>query len=240
MIALAPDEYRELVETIARELQPMPAGELAAALEPTLLAADATAAQVDQLCRDAAAWGVPAVCVNPYRVAQAANALRGTAVAVAAVVGFPLGAALPTSKRDEAACCLALGADELDLMINLGALKSGADAIVEDEIAAVAELAHGAGARLKVILELPKLDPEEIARAGAAALAAGADYLKTSTGFGTRAATAADVRTLLGVAQNRARIKAAGGIRTRAHAEALLAAGASRIGTSTPAEVLGS
>jgi len=239
VIELAPHDYRELVDAIARELRPGTPAELAAALEPTLLAAEATAAQVDRLCAEAAGWGVPAVCVSPCWVARAASALRGTSVAVATVVGFPLGAALGTSKRDEAAACLAVGADELDWMINLGALRSGLDAWVADEIGAGVELAHAAGARLKVILEVPKLGPEEIARAGAAAIEAGADFLKTSTGHGTRAATVADVAMLRGLAQGRAGVKAAGGIRTRAQAEALLGAGASRIGTSTPAAVLG-
>ncbi|MGH9393761.1 MAG: deoxyribose-phosphate aldolase [Terriglobales bacterium] len=244
MLELAPNDYRELVEAVARQLAPAPSGAgadraLAAALEATLLAADATAAGIDQLCLDAARSGLAAVCVQPSWVARAVAQLRATPVAVATVIGFPLGANLGSSKRDEAAACLALGADELDLVINLGALKSGNEAAVRGEVVAVAALAQAAGSRLKVIVEMGLMDRGEVARVAAIALEAGADFLKTGTGFGPRPASAADVALLRELAAGRARIKAAGGIRTRGQALALLAAGADRIGSSTAAAIVG-
>jgi deoxyribose-phosphate aldolase len=153
-------------------------------------------------------------------------------VLVAAAVGFPLGASGAAVKQFEAAECLKLGADELDVVIDLGALKSGTGAAVEAELASLVQLAHGAGAKLKAILELPRLTAEEKARAAGCALAAGADFLKTSTGLSGAEATPADVALLHQLAAGRAAVKASGGIRTRAQAEALVAAGATRLGTS--------
>jgi deoxyribose-phosphate aldolase len=254
MIELAPNEYAALVDSIlnsitppkaeavpvaAVEIAPSPtASNLAATLESTLLTADATREQITRLCDDAENWRLAAVCVNPCWVALAASRLRSTNVQVVTVVGFPLGASLSVSKRHEAAECLKLGADELDMVINVGALKSGADDQVGADIRGVVELAHEAGARVKVILEMAYLTRDEQQRACGIALAAGADYIKTSTGFGASGATVEDVAFLRSVIAAKARIKAAGGIRTRAQAEALLAAGADRIGTSSARAIL--
>lgn len=237
MVDLAPEAYEALVSDILAAMRPKPAavpaaGNLAAAIEATLLDPDVTAGQVDRLCDDAAAWGAAAVCVPPVWLAHAAARLRPTPVRVAAVVGFPLGANGAAVKQFEAAECLKLGADELDVVMDLGALKSGADATVEAELSTIVNLAHAAGARVKAILELGLLTGEEKARAARLALAAGADFLKTSTGFSTPETTPADVALLHQLAAGRADIKASGGIRTRAQAEALVAAGATRLGTS--------
>lgn len=237
MIELPADDYRALVSDIARAVAasapaPAPSGSLAGMIDATLLRPDATAADIDQLCDDAARHGFAAVCVNPVWVARAAARLRPTPVRVAAVVGFPLGANGAAVKQFEAAECLKLGADELDVVMDLGALKSGADATVEAELSTIVNLAHAAGARVKAILELGLLTGEEKARAARLALAAGADFLKTSTGFSTPESTPADVALLHQLAAGRAGIKASGGIRTRAQAEALVAAGATRLGTS--------
>ncbi|MGH9477490.1 MAG: deoxyribose-phosphate aldolase [Terriglobales bacterium] len=243
MIELARHDYDALVEQIlqAARSRPEPAvavGGLAGAIESTLLAPGATAVEVERLCEEAAALGVAAVCVAPVWTALAVARLRPTPVLVSTVVGFPLGASLGTVKAFEAAECLKLGADELDVVINLGALKSGHHAQVEDELYAITALAHAAAARIKVILEMDLLSPGELEQAVAAALAAGVDFLKNGTGFGPGGATVEGIARLRVLAAGRARLKAAGGIRTAAQARALLAAGADRIGTSAAAAVL--
>ncbi|MGH9466826.1 MAG: deoxyribose-phosphate aldolase, partial [Terriglobales bacterium] len=184
------------------------------------------------------AWGIAAVCVAPCRVAQAVERLRATPVLVASAVGFPLGASTASAKRFEAAECVKLGADELDVVMNLGALKSGDGEAVRLDLAGIVEAAHAAGARVKAILELPLLTAAEQEEAAQLALAAGVDFLKTSTGQ-AGPATVEQVELLRRLAGGRARIKAAGGIRTAAQARALIAAGADRLGTSTPKTVLG-
>lgn len=244
MVDLAPEAYEALVSDILAAVRPKPAavaasGSLAAAIESTLLAPDAAADQIDHLCDDAAAWGVAAVCVPPVWLAHAAARLRSTPVLVATVVGFPLGNSLGSVKLYEAAECLKLGADELDVVINFAALKSSQDARVQSELAAITALAHAAGARVKAILEIGLLSPAELDRAAATALAAGVDFLKNGTGFGGYGgATPEAIARLHELAAGRARIKAAGGIRTSAQARALIAAGADRLGTSTPAALL--
>ncbi len=244
MVELAPEAYEALVNDIVAAVRPKSdaapsSGSLAAAVESTLLAPGATAEQIDRLCDDAAAWGVAAVCVPSVWLAHAAARLRPTPVLVATVVGFPLGNSLGSVKLFEAAECLKLGADELDVVINFAALKSGQDALVQSELAAVTALAHAAGARVKAILEMGLLSPAELGRAAAAALAAGVDFLKNGTGFGGHGdATPETIARLHELAAGRARIKAAGGIRTPAQARALLTAGADRLGTSTGAALL--
>ncbi|HXE31531.1 MAG TPA: deoxyribose-phosphate aldolase [Terriglobales bacterium] len=239
---LEAQQYRSLVdamvERIAARMAPAGAaaaparGSVAAAIEHTLLDPAATEAEVERWCREAVEHAFAAVCVNPAWVAAAAARLRGTPVAVVAAIGFPLGAGLSSVLRCEAAECLKLGADELDMVINLGALKSGRDAQVEGEIRGVTALAHGAGGRVKVILECGRLNAGEKVHACRLALAAGADFVKTSTGFGASGATVEDVALLRATVGDRAGVKAAGGIRTWAEAAALLQAGASRLGTS--------
>ncbi|HET9785341.1 MAG TPA: deoxyribose-phosphate aldolase [Terriglobales bacterium] len=244
MPELARADYDRLVDDIVAALAPAAAAPapiaLAAHLEATLLRPDATAAEIERLCSDAVSWGVAGVCVNPQWIGLAAASLRGTPVLAIAAVGFPLGAEGAALKLAAAAECLKLGADELDVVMNLGALRAGQPIAAQAELAAIVALAHAAGARVKAIVELPLLGPELGQSAALAALAAGADFLKTATGFSSpRPATPEDVATLRALAAGRARIKAAGGIRTNAQALALLAAGADRLGASSVADLLG-
>lgn len=246
MLELPAQDYNALVDAIVARLAPAPAtapegasAPLAATLESTLLAPAATPAEVDQLCAEAIRLGVAAVCVNPVHLARAVAALRSSPVRAAAAINFPLGAGLAATVMREAEDCLKLGADDLDLVAPTAALKSGDDAGFLAVVSPVAAQAHACGAQVKAILEMALLTRDEIARGCELALAAGADYLKTGTGFGPRGVTVEDVVLLRETLRGRARIKAAGGIRTRAQAEALLAAGASRLGTSSAAALLG-
>ena len=215
--------------------------ELAAVLDHTLLKADATRKDVIQLCQEAAEHRFACAMVNPAWVATAVETLAGTSVHVGVVIGFPLGAALAASKRDETARVLELGAHDIDMVLNVGLLKSGTPAdyqSIRQEIRSVVELAHDAGAIVKVILETCLLTFEEKLRAADLALAAGADFLKTSTGFSTGGATADDITLLREQAGTRAGVKASGGIRSLADAAAMLHAGASRIGASASVRIL--
>jgi deoxyribose-phosphate aldolase len=214
---------------------------LAAVLDHTLLKPEATRAQVIQLCHEAAMHRFACAMVNPFWVATAVETLAGTGVPVGVVVGFPLGATLSASKRDETARVVKQGAHDVDMVINLGLLKSGTKEdfeMVRQDIRGVVELAHGAGAIVKVILETCLLTFEEKLRASEIALAAGADFIKTSTGFSTGGATTDDIALMRGVAGTRAGVKASGGIRTLADASAMLHAGASRIGASASVRIL--
>jgi deoxyribose-phosphate aldolase len=179
--------------------------------------------------------------VNPAWVSSAVETLAGTGVPVGVVIGFPLGASLSASKRDEAARVLKLGAHDVDMVLNIGLLKSGAkedyDAVKQD-IRGVVEIAHGAGGIVKVILETCLLTFEEKLRASELALSAGADFLKTSTGFSSGGATVDDIALMRGVAGTRAGVKASGGIRSLADASAMLHAGATRIGASASVKIL--
>ena len=211
---------------------------LAAVIDHTLLKAEATREQVLKLCAEAAEYRFACAMVNPAWVATAKAALAGTGIPVGVVIGFPLGANLTTTKREESAEVLRLGARELDMVLNVGLLKSGENALVENDIRGVPEVAHDAGALLKVILETSLLTIEEKLRASELACSAGADFLKTSTGFSTGGATAADVALLRGVAGTRCGVKASGGIRTLADARAMLEAGANRIGASASVTIV--
>ena len=205
---------------------------LASVIDHTLLKPEATRQQVLKLCAEAAEYRFACAMVNPAWVTTAHAALAGTGVPVGAVVGFPLGTSLCTTKRDEAAALVRLGARELDMVLNIGLLKSGENALVQKDMRGVVEIAHEAGAILKVILETSLLSLEEKLRASELACAAGVDFLKTSTGFSTGGATAADVALLRGVAGGRCGVKASGGIRTLEDAQSMLEAGANRIGAS--------
>lgn len=205
---------------------------LASVIDHTLLKPEATRQQVLKLCAEAAEYRFACAMVNPAWVTTAHAALAGTGVSVGAVVGFPLGTSLCTTKRDEAAALVRLGVRELDMVLNIGLLKSGENALVQKDIRGVVEIAHEAGAILKVILETSLLRLEEKLRASELACAAGVDFLKTSTGFSTGGATAADVALLRGVAGGRCGVKASGGIRTLEDARSMLEAGANRIGAS--------
>jgi len=206
---------------------------LADTLDHTLLQPDATAADVLRMCQEAVHYRFACVCVNPCWIALAHSALSGTGIAVGSVVGFPLGASLTHCKREEGESALRLGAQELDVVIQIGALKSGDNATVKNDVCTMVELAHDAGARIKAILETCLLTLEEKLRASEICVAAGVDFLKTSTGFSSGGATVADVSLLRGVAGGRCGVKAAGGIRTLDAARDMLEAGASRIGTSS-------
>ena len=179
--------------------------------------------------------------INPTWVSLAASALQGTGIPVGVVIGFPLGATLSASKRDETARVLKHGAHDIDMVLNIGLLKSAQSSdyeLVRQDIRGVVELAHGAGAIVKVILETCLLTFEEKLRASEIALSAGANFLKTSTGFSTGGATADDISLLRGVAGDRAGVKASGGIRSLADATTMLRAGASRIGASASVKIV--
>jgi deoxyribose-phosphate aldolase len=211
---------------------------LAAVLDHTLLKPEATRDQVLKLAREAAEYKFACAMVNPAWVATVYAALAGSGVPVGVVVGFPLGANLTTTKREEAAAMVRLGARELDMVINVGLLKSGENALLEKDIHGVVEIGHDAGAIVKVILETCLLSTEEKLRASEIACSAGADFLKTSTGFSTHGATAPDVALLRGVAGSRCGVKASGGIRTLDDARTMLEAGASRIGASSSVSIV--
>lgn len=208
---------------------------LAAAIDHTLLKPAATAAEIRQLCAEAAEHRFATVCVNGGWVAEAAGLLSGTGVGVAAVVGFPLGAMATAVKAAEAAQAVADGAGEIDMVLQIGRLKAGDDDFVRRDIEAVVAAARRGDRRAltKVIIETCFLTDEEKVRACRIAVAAGADFVKTSTGFGSAGATLEDVRLMRAAVPAHVGVKAAGGIRTAAVARAMLEAGATRIGTSS-------
>jgi len=214
---------------------------LAAVLDHTLLKPEATRAQVIRLCHEAAEHRFACAMVNPVWVSVAIETLAGTGVPVGVVVGFPLGASLAGSKADETKRLIKLGAHDIDMVLNIGLLKSGSkddyDAVRQD-IRGVVEIAHSGGGIVKVILETCLLNFEEKLRASEIALAAGADFIKTSTGFSTGGATVDDISLMRGVAGQRAGVKASGGIRSLSDASAMLHAGASRIGASASVKIL--
>ncbi|GAC1427474.1 MAG: deoxyribose-phosphate aldolase [Acidobacteriaceae bacterium] len=217
------------------------ASALASVLDHTLLKPEATRAQVIHLCHEAAQHRFACAMVNPTWVATAAETLAGTGVPVGVVIGFPLGATLSASKRDEAVRVLKLGAHDVDMVLNIGLLKSGTKEdyeAVRQDIRGVVEIAHNHGGIVKVILETCLLTFEEKLRASELALSAGADFIKTSTGFSSGGATVDDIALLRSVAGTRAGVKASGGIRTLADASAMLHAGATRIGASASVKIL--
>lgn len=207
-------------------------------LDHTLVRPEATRNNVLTLCAEAVQFGFYCVLVNPSYLTLAAAQLRGRAVRVGTVVGFPLGANLTVTKLAEAEVALHNGATELEMVINIGALKSGDRVLVRSEIHSLAELAHRSNALLKVILENALLTQEEKILACALAVDAGADFVKTSTGFASSGATAADVALMRGVVGHSLGVKAAGGIRTAAQLISMVDAGANRIGTSASVRIV--
>lgn len=205
---------------------------LAATIDHTALKPETTRDQIIRLCEEAAFFNFAAVCVSPWWITLAASQLSGTLVKVATVIGFPHGVNHTTVKRFEAEEAVRLGAHELDMVINVGALKSGDRQAVQNDIAAVTEVGHAGGAIVKVILETPLLSLEEKILSCELSLAAKADFVKTATGF-AGAATVEDVSLMRGVVGDRAGVKASGGVRTAAAALAMIEAGANRIGTSS-------
>jgi deoxyribose-phosphate aldolase len=212
--------------------------EIAALIDHTLLKPDATRDEIRKLCDEAVKFGFASVCVNPWNVAQAAELVRGSRVKVCTVVGFPLGATLPQVKIFEAEQAIKLGAQEVDMVQNVGALKSGLDDQVEQDIRGVAEAAHRAGAICKVILETALLTNDEKVRASKAAKNAGADFVKTSTGFSTSGATAEDVALMRGAVGSQLGVKASGGIRSLEDVKKMVSAGATRIGASASVRIV--
>jgi deoxyribose-phosphate aldolase len=214
--------------------------DLARTIDHTLLRPEATAAQVRRLALEAAEHGFASVCIPPVHVPLAAEVLAGSAVRVGTVVAFPLGYVHPAVRIEESRRAVAEGARELDTVMNLSWLKGGEEGRTLDDLArwVAAMRREASGLTLKVILETGLLTQEEKLRAAEIAVHAGADFVKTSTGFGPGGATVEDVALLARAVAGRARVKASGGIRDVAAARALLAAGASRLGTSAGVAIL--
>jgi deoxyribose-phosphate aldolase len=244
----------ELIEQIARRIgalpelpvgmplarpAPGPAAPLASLIDHTLLRPEATPAQVTVLCEEAARYGFASVCVNPAFVQLCARLLAGTPVAVCTVIGFPLGATSSAAKRAEAAQALADGARELDMVLAIGYLKAGELRVVAEDIAGIVTIAHAAGALVKVIIETALLTEEEKVAACLLAARAGADFVKTSTGFLGGGATVADIALMRRTVGPALGVKASGGVRSLNDAQALIAAGADRIGASAGVAIVG-
>lgn len=210
--------------------------DLARHIDHTLLRADATAADIRQLCAEAREHHFWSVCVNASRVVLAASLLEETDIKVAAVVGFPLGATDADAKRFETELVIDLGAQEVDVVLNLGRLRDGEDRYVLRELRDVVEAAGGVP--VKVILETCLLTQDEKLRACSLAVEAGARFVKTSTGFSTAGATEADVRLMREAVGPKVGVKASGGIRDTATALAMIAAGANRLGTSAGVSIV--
>lgn len=204
--------------------------DLAKYIDHTILKPEATSLDVERLCSEAAEHKFAAVCINPCYVELATRLLVGTGVKVATVIGFPLGANLSKVKAFEAQQAVLQGADEIDMVINIGAAKQGEWDIVLDDIRQVVEGAKGH--TVKVIVETALLSEDEKRKVCNLVLTSGACYIKTSTGFSTGGATVADIELFKAIVGDIIGIKAAGGVRSRADAEAMIAAGASRLGTS--------
>ena len=212
--------------------------QLALMIDHTLLKPEATVAQIEQLCDEARRYGFASVCINPSYVRLCAQRLKGSSVKVCTVVGFPLGATPPEVKAYETQQALNDGATEIDMVINIGALKDKHYDLVMRDIAAVVRTAHAGNALVKVIIEAALLTDDEKTTACQLAQSAGADFVKTSTGFGPGGATVEDVALMRRVVGPRMGIKAAGGIRTLADAQKMMAAGATRIGASASAKIM--
>lgn len=211
---------------------------LAQIIDHTLLEPEATREQVEGLCDETIRYRFACAMVNPIWVPVAVEILSGTGIPVGVVIGFPFGASLVSTLRQEAAALARLGARELDMVIPIGQLKSGNHHAVQHTVRAVANVAHHHGAILKVILETALLTVEEKLRGAELAIQAGADFIKTSTGFGCGGATKADVALMRGIAGGRCGVKASGGIRALADVKMMLEAGANRIGTASSVNIV--
>jgi deoxyribose-phosphate aldolase len=212
--------------------------DLAKYIDHTLLKPEATASDIDRLCAEAREYRFASVCVNPTWVKRAATQLHDSGVVTCSVIGFPLGATPPEIKAMEARRALRDGAREVDMVINIGALKSGDVALVQEDIGKVVDAAHEVGALCKVILETALLGDEEKVIASSLAKAAKADFVKTSTGFGPGGATVYDVALMRETVGPEMGIKASGGVRTLEDVEDMLAAGATRIGASAGVQIV--
>jgi len=212
--------------------------EIARLIDHTLLKPEATRGDVTKLCEEARRFCFASVCINPWNVALAAELLRGSTVKVCTVVGFPLGATLPAVKVREAEEVIKLGAQEVDMVINVGALKSHQDELVEADVRGVVEASHRGGAICKVILETALLSADEKVRGSLICKNAGADFVKTSTGFSSGGATAEDVALMRAAVGRDLGVKAAGGVRTLDDVKKMVQAGATRIGASASVRIM--
>lgn len=213
---------------------------LAKYIDHTLLKPEATMTQVDQIIAEAKTYQFASVCLNPYWVKRASEALQDSDVKVVTVIGFPLGATTTATKVFEAQDAIENGADELDMVINVGELKAGHDEQVLSDIQAVVKAGHAAQKHVKVIIETCLLSDVEKRRACELSEKAGADFVKTSTGFSTGGATVADVTLMRSVVGDRLGVKASGGIHSKEDAEAMIAAGANRLGASAGVKIMNS
>jgi deoxyribose-phosphate aldolase len=220
------------------DVNELSAAEIAKFIDHTVLKPEAAPADIDQMCKEAKEYQFAAVCVNPSYVSRAAGQLAGTNVQVASVAGFPLGATLTQVKVYEAEQALLDGATEIDMVINIGALKAGDSDLVRDDISAVAYTVHRRDAICKVIIEAALLSDEEKALACNLAKEANADYVKTSTGFGPGGATTEDVALMRQTVGPALGVKAAGGVRNLEQAKAMIRAGATRIGASAGVKIV--
>ncbi|MFZ0414094.1 MAG: deoxyribose-phosphate aldolase [Candidatus Acidiferrales bacterium] len=211
---------------------------IAKLIDHTLLKPEAAREQIRKLCEEAVQFGFASVCINPWYVPLAAELVRGSGVNVCTVAGFPLGATFTSAKAFEAGEAITQGAREIDMVVNIGALKSGDVAAVESDIRTVVEVCHHGGAICKVILENALLTNEEKAVACRAAKNVGADFVKTSTGFGPAGATVDDVALMRAAVGPKMGIKAAGGIRTLEDLKKMVTAGATRIGSSSGVQII--
>jgi deoxyribose-phosphate aldolase len=211
---------------------------IAGLIDHTLLKPEATEADIRKVCEEARKYRFASVCVNPYWVPLVAKLLAGTDVKVCTVVGFPLGATLTEAKRAETEAAVRCGATEIDMVLNVGALRSGDAERVKQDIAAVVEVSHAGGATVKVILETALLDDNQKAMACTLAKMAGADFVKTSTGFGPHGATAHDVALMRMIVGPEMGVKASGGIRTLEDLQKMAEAGATRIGASASVKIV--
>jgi deoxyribose-phosphate aldolase len=237
-----PDRVRGVIDAGASRLG-LYAGEkvpsdVAALIDHTLLKADASRQEIEKLCGEAREFGFATVCVNPTWVSLCARLLRGASTGVCTVVGFPLGATTADVKQYETRRVIYDGAGEVDMVINVGALKSGDLGAVERDIAAVVSACRECGVLSKVIIEAALLSEEEKVSACALSKAAGADYVKTSTGFGPGGATVADVELMRRVVGPDIGVKAAGGVRDYEALKSLVSAGASRVGASAGVKIV--
>jgi deoxyribose-phosphate aldolase len=242
LVECCPERVRPVLEAGATRLGLRASGsvpaDVAGLIDHTLLKPDASQADIEGLCEEARRFGFATVCVNPTWIAVSARLLKGSQVRVCSVVGFPLGATTPDVKHYETRRAIFDGASEIDMVINVGALKSGALRHMERDIKAVTDPCNDCGVLSKVIIEAALLTDEEKVAACTIAKAAGADYVKTSTGFGPGGATVADVALMRRVVGGDIGVKAAGGIRDFEAVKALVAAGATRIGASAGVKIV--
>lgn len=229
VLAASPSEPSLTELTMAN---PLSAAQVAAMIDHTLLKPDAGEAQIQKLCAEAVEYGFASVCVHPTWVANCIQLLAGTSIKTCTVIGFPQGATLATVKATETTAVVQLGAQEVDMVLNVGRLKDRDYQTVYADIACVVQVAHGDGALAKVIIETALLTDEEKVVACVIAQQAGADFVKTSTGFNGGGATVADIMLMRRVVGPTLGVKASGGIRTAADARQMIAAGATRIGSS--------